>query len=223
MACSHPRRADGDRGERPDSRQPCEYLLCSGCEQHLSNWERYVEQIAFKMDGTCPLYELLGHSSAVSSLPSKIPPRLVEAGGLDIDVVKRFGVSVFWRYSVSSYEPTYTLGPYEEPLRRYLFEAAEFPEDTCVVAFGVLDQQPLEGGPHRTIISPTARKKDGKYRQHVFGLAGLYFHMAVGKRIDPSHRREAIDNGIVILAPANQFTLFKEAHHEVRRARGLVE
>lgn len=74
------------------------------------------------------------------------------------------------------------------------------------------------------VIEPTWRRQ-GKYRKHVFALAGLYFHLAVGKVIPAIYRDQAADavpGGQVILGPANQITLFKWAHDEVRRARGVI-
>lgn len=121
------------------SRQIHDYVLCGECEQLLNrNGEDYViSQMRGKRG--FPLLERLrvaqsiGHAGSVRVYSG---PAL----GIDTDKLAYFAVSVIWRAGAHKWrnlysdKPTYSIsvGPFLEPMRRYLLGTGPFPENLAV-------------------------------------------------------------------------------------------
>lgn len=131
-----------------------EPLLCEGCEQHLSVYERYASQMLFggiTIEGTRQGSEI----------------HLVN---IDYAKFKLFQLSILWRAGVSSM-PEFRqvrLGPYQEVLRAMILAGnAGLPEDYPCLMFLVLNEgRPLGD----LIVEPSWSRLDGhKCYRFVFG------------------------------------------------------
>src|SRR5271167_136953 len=115
------------------SRQVQDYLLCLECEDCLNRGgETWLVPLLAQREGGFPFYDLL----------TRVGPAIIDddvkgfaaANNPDIqpDKLTHFAMGVFWKAAVhswsgSSTEPLIELGPYAEPIRRYLRGGTEFP------------------------------------------------------------------------------------------------
>ncbi|MEL7483214.1 MAG: hypothetical protein AAFN41_02550 [Planctomycetota bacterium] len=105
-----------------------EYLLCHDCEGRFNPWEQYVASITWKGRSRFRALDLV---EAIPTIDDDVRSASAE---LDTAAIIRFGVSVFWRASVSSRVPNFHLGPqYEEQARLFLLGEAEFPPKARLV------------------------------------------------------------------------------------------
>jgi hypothetical protein len=111
-----------------------------------------------------------------------------EISGIDASALTYFAASIFWRaavqnWSIPASEPVINLGPYQEQLRKYLCELAEFPKN-CMLA----------------VVLPPHAGKLVKYMMHPFltrtrGICvytllflGIQFSLYVGRKTPPDWR-----------------------------------
>src|SRR5256885_5057970 len=115
------------------SRQTKHPLLCWNCEQLISSsGESWVLPRLATIDGKFPLVEIL----------TSRPPEVVDDEstayaaaknpGIDVSKLLHFASSIFWKAAVHSWkggqtEPQIELGPYADPLRRFVLKAGPFP------------------------------------------------------------------------------------------------
>jgi hypothetical protein len=142
------------------SSQVSDYVLCGDCEQRFSDrGERYAMTIV-DHKGKFPLLDLLNH----------VPPtrdrgfaKFYDAAAtptIDRAKIAYFALSIFWRASVHHWkspgEPSQQirLGPYQEPIRKFLLNEASFPEDVVLVTAVCTDE-----GTRNSFFSPTRSKK----------------------------------------------------------------
>lgn len=85
-----------------------EKLLCSNCEQHIGNWERYASKIY----------------SGKFEIDNYADKEFVGISGIDYKQFKLFQLSILWRIGVASIRgfKHIKLGPHEEILRKMLLE-----------------------------------------------------------------------------------------------------
>jgi hypothetical protein len=107
--------------------QLSEHILCVSCEARFSVWEKYVAaKVARQANDRFPGLDAI-EPSRDSADKSQ---RAIDASALDIDKIVSFAASVFWRASVSSVVPDFSLGgKYDEQLRRFLRGESRFPQD----------------------------------------------------------------------------------------------
>jgi hypothetical protein len=121
------------------------YLLCGECEGKLNrNGESEVLRLlAPKITRKAlPLLSKLRNARPLCTLPDSLAITVYSGPLVGIDTSKfaYFALSLAWRASVhewtfpdGSKSSPCDLGPYEEPIRRFLLEMAPFPSETAVV------------------------------------------------------------------------------------------
>jgi hypothetical protein len=127
------------------SKQMKDYVLCRSCEQRFSkNGESWVMKHICR-EGKFPLLDLL----------RKVKPDVVKEGweayacagrsDIDADSLAYFALSVLWRASVHGWAilgariPRISVGPYLEPIRRFLLGTAGFPPGVVVFVTAATD------------------------------------------------------------------------------------
>jgi hypothetical protein len=113
--------------------QAADYLLCKACEEKLGTWEKYASEVTRDGDTFPALTEAEARPIPRSAFGDLV--HVADVSALSVDVLVRFGISVFWRAAVSaSYQPPVRFGPYAGVLRDYLLGArATLPDHVRLV------------------------------------------------------------------------------------------
>jgi hypothetical protein len=169
-------------------RQLQDYLLCRNCEDNLNKGgEMWLLPLLSRYKGPFPFYDLL----------TKFLPDVIDGDAAGYAAVKNpeihsdklihFAMGVFWKAAVHSWsgsrtEPMIDLGPYAEPIRKFLRGEADFPEHTALT-IGVLP-------PPAQLISFHNPYQGSKKEWHnfLFYVSGIEFCLAVGKAVDATVR-----------------------------------
>lgn len=161
------------------SKQVRERMLCEACEVRLAILDRYAAGLAYQVDGSTPLRELLGYRRDRSH-------QLVSASLLQTDTLVRFAVSVVWRAHAAESVPNVSLGPYGETLGGFLLERCDLPKNVSVTMSFLHDdghyvrrKRLLE----QAIIVPQTNRRGGN-RVHWFMVGGMWFEVVVGSARD---------------------------------------
>jgi hypothetical protein len=157
------------------------YLLCEDCEQRFRHkGEDWVTANCYLPDGSFRVREALG-----SSTPVKIHDGITIYSGrsiptIDCDALIYFGLSVLWRAAAHPWpnrteRAGITLGPYLEPIRRFLLDGSSFPQNTALaVRVSTLeDFLPV-------VLFPKSTTKQG-FHVHRFVVAGLGYFLGTGQ------------------------------------------
>lgn len=165
-----------------------DYLLCLECEDNLNKGgETWLLPLLSQYKGPFPFYDLL----------TRLPPDVVDgdAAGyaaakntdIDCDKLIHFAMGVFWKAAVHSWSGSRTetmidLGPYAEPIRRFLRSETGFP-DHMSLTIGVLP-------PPAQLISfhNPYRGSSKKWHNFLFYVSGIEFCLAVGTAVDDAVR-----------------------------------
>ena len=154
-----------DRGNWLEQKGLREPLLCSGCEQKLSVWERYASLV---LQGGLPL-------------TVRREGKIVFVSGLDYLKFRLFQLSILWRASVSAlpFFHRVRLGPHEEVLRQWLqAEDGGDPEKYGCLMFGIN----LSGSAFtQVIMQPVASRVNGT-RSYRFMFGGFVWAYLVSSR-----------------------------------------
>jgi hypothetical protein len=172
----------------PTDRQTQDYLLCGECEGILNEGgETYVADKLATWERTFPLFADL----------TAVPPEFNEGGmvvffasktpKVEVDKLIHFAMGMFWKASVHSWkgdvkEPRIDLGPYSEPVRKWLRKEASFPEHVYLTA--------IVSPPERaqiTINDPYEGVRK-EWRTFLLHVSGLLFMLSVGKTADDGLR-----------------------------------
>lgn len=170
-------------------RQLQDHLLCSECEDTLNKGgETWLLPLLAEYDGPFPFHDLL----------TEIPPDIIDgkAAGfaavrnpkIECDKLAHFALGVFWKASVHSWSgrkkgPMIGLGPYREPIRRFLRAEATFPNDVALT-IGVLP------APTKLVAFEYPNGgKNGPTHKFEFMLPGIRFVLATGKLLSAEVRR----------------------------------
>lgn len=122
------------------SRQITGYFLCGDCEQRFSKFgETWVLGNMWKRTSGFPLQDLLSSIEPVYATDSFAQYKTNNIPEIDMDALVYFALSIFWRGSAIVWRsaggplfPGIDLGPFEEPVRRFLL-GGEFPKDIVVL------------------------------------------------------------------------------------------
>jgi hypothetical protein len=173
------------------SRQMKDYLLCPECEQRFNeNGEKWVLAHMAREEKFL-LQDLVQKATPIRSIAGLTTYAGVNILGIDLDKLEYFGLSVFWRAAVHTWEPGYgeiyeplELGPYQEPLRQYLLGVSPFPKDT------VLMISVFEGDDFlRSSFPPAAgERRPAEGRPYSFAIPGIQFSMVLGKQLTKETR-----------------------------------
>jgi hypothetical protein len=162
-------------------KQIWEYLLCEGCEQRFSRWEKYASQVLVQEDSTFPWL------AGTRPVLARGDLAFLDSSELDTETLCLFASSVVWRASVSREAvPKLSLGSYEEPFRKYLAGQAPFPSSANLVAYL---QKPPKGNlpPADRIVTLPVQKRNSGYSCHKFALCGVVFYLFVGSQLPEAY------------------------------------
>lgn len=176
-------------------------LLCRECEARFERGgEGWTIPRLWKAGGTFRLREILAAGEPAGQrndlrvyLGHGVP-------GFEVDRLVYFAASVFWRAGARRWndgpdEHHIELGPYMEPLRRFLMGESPFPDGmTMSILLTSKDD-----APGNQIVSPPAlRGRTTSYRRYQFDVPGVRFALYVGKELPAENVRTcAARTGIV--------------------------
>jgi hypothetical protein len=134
------------------SKQVHDYVLCAECEERFSARERYILPLMSGDSGFPMIEKLRNEPSVPAGRYLRFSGPVI---GIDTEKLAYFAVSMVWRGAVHAWatiDRPRTGGlivPNMEALRRYLFDEAVLPDDTCVFVLICADRlsQSLVQGP----------------------------------------------------------------------------
>ena len=167
-------------------------LFCDVCEALLSrHGEDWVLKHFLKANGEFKLQSILERHppSFFSDNDSTRVYRAAQIPEIDVAALSYFAASIFWRGSIHGWNGDGSLpvplGPYGEPLRRYLRTEESFPENMALLlAVRVPDGHNVS----RLPATPVAKRLD-RVRIFKFPMPGLAFALAVGRGLNQQMRR----------------------------------
>jgi len=131
-----------------------EYLLCSRCEGILNNYEKRFSEYWYGPNG----------------LPDRVNGDHLVLRDADYHIFKLFHLSVIWRISVSTSFSSITLGPYNDALRRILFNDNSVPQNHYPIIGCVMTDD--DGRiVHHEVSAPLMGHHDGS-RRYTLRYAG---------------------------------------------------
>jgi hypothetical protein len=166
------------------SRQAKDYLLCFECEQRFrEGGEDWVLTHSYRGPGQFKLRDILRSNSPRFSDPESAIYSGASIRELDMEKVIYFAVSVFWRAAVHNWRRDsrvikFELGPYEEALRKFLYEDAPFPSYVALQVWA----SSLKDDLCAVVHLPEAGVHEGAH-VYQFGIPGMTFRLTVGKTI----------------------------------------
>jgi hypothetical protein len=167
-------------------------LLCSDCDNDLNTGgETWLMPLLATFESTFPFHDVL----------TKVPPDIVEdnmaayatARNPEIDAAKitHFAIGVFWKAAVHSWsghrtDPMIDLGPYAEPLRKFLRGETGFPQHVALT-IGVLPKDAAKG-----LIAMTQpyRGSNRSWHNYLVYIPGIEFSISVGRAVNDAKRGE---------------------------------
>jgi hypothetical protein len=175
------------------SLQMTSFLLCAACERRFNvNGERWVHFNLATSDGF-PIQAVIARTSPIVSGPELAAYEGARIEEIDTEKLVYFGLSIFCRAAVHRWRLSQTdkptakipLGPFEEPIRRFLLGEQGFPEHTVMmVTIWPYADPPAPLGFH----TPVSQNK-GKFHIHQFYIHGLEFKLAAGKLMPENMKR----------------------------------
>ncbi len=163
-----------------------DYLLCSNCDNDLnSGGETWLMPLLASIDGNFPFHDML----------TKAPPDVIGGGisgyaaarnpDIDNDKIIHFAMGVFWKAAIHSWsgyssDPAIDLGPYVEPIRRFLRGETRFPEYVALT-IGVL---PPDVARRTILVNRPYRGSNRRWHNYLFYIPGIEFSISVGKAVD---------------------------------------
>ncbi len=169
-------------------RQVQDYLFCDSCEDIFNKkGETWVLPLLARLDAPFPLHDML-----VKQAPYQTDGEIkIYATALNpeiqADKLIHFAMGIFFKAAVHRWSGTRTemwinLGPYTEPLRRFLLGETVFPARMCLTA-AVLPS------PTRAIwyCQPYRDSTDGRF-SYRFNACGIQFILVVGNAVTSDDR-----------------------------------
>jgi hypothetical protein len=172
------------------SRPMKEYLLCHECEDRFSkNGETWVIGHMARRD-KFPIFDTLAAVQPAYSFNrlDYFEGRNIE--GIAVDKLVYFGLSVFWRGSIHRWRTQsgplerIELGPFREPIRRFLLDGSGLPTNLAIIIGIWPDRNPFMGA-----YTPAKGRVEG-YHRFAFYIPGIEFRLAAGRMI-PKQMRSA--------------------------------
>jgi hypothetical protein len=218
--CPDPWRITSDHAVRT-SKQLKAHLLCDSCEDRLSRLgEDWVMKHFLRADDTFRLQDILERHRAEVRLDGEATRVYLAAVIPEIDVaaLTYFAASIFWRGSIHGWDESghvpVSIGPYGEPMRRYLVGKADFPEHVA------LHIAVRERGQLSRLTATPVGKRLGAVRVYKFPLPGLALSIAVGKGLTDQMRRYCFVRGHghpIAVTPLLEPILQRDAVNYLRR------
>jgi len=185
--------AIADGGAAQTSAQMTEYLLCADCERRLNeNGERWIHLNIARIDGF-PLQKAVAKATPILAGDEMAGYAGADIPEIDVEKLVYFGLSIFWRAAIHRWKTTDAnkltkriwLGPYEEPIRRFLLGEGAFPDHAVIL----VSIWPYTKPPAPIIFHTPVTENQGAFHSHLFCIPGLDFKLALGKRMPEKLRR----------------------------------
>jgi hypothetical protein len=170
------------------SRQATAYLLCRCCEERFhQNGEDWILSHSYRSPAAFRFRDALIRGTPYFKGPEGTLYAAADIAELDMERVIYFAMSVFWRAAVHRWRRDdrvikIDLGPYQDPIRKYLYEKTPFPEKMTLRVW----VSALEGNLCAVCHLPEAGRKDGVHT-YQFAIPGMSFELMVGGRIHEHH------------------------------------
>ena len=171
------------------SKQLTDYVLCDDCEGLFNaNGESWImAQIA--RPGTFPLQEAIREAPRLYADANFAVHSCASVPRIDLSKIMYFALSIFWRASVHRWriqdrEVKIDLGPYTEPIRKFLKGLGSFPQNTFLIVTVTPDSEP------DFVLIPPVRLLPRDFHLFVFYIPGVQFLLCTGRRV-PDHFKGA--------------------------------
>lgn len=183
-----------------------EKLLCGGCENKLSRWENDTKR---------HFVDISKGSSNVLTI-SKISERYRLVEGIYHYSFKMCMLSILWRMSISSHEIFcgYDLGPYEERLRRIIYQELSLSTFDYPI---FVKEVSLNGTHYPDLITCIGKGRIGDHISQSFIVYGYLIDIIVSKS-SLNMKYEAL-----VLSDKNRLVIGKVEHGKLPHDRGLLE
>ncbi len=184
--------ADGAAAQT--SAQMTEHLLCAGCERRFNeNGERWTHLNIARIDGF-PLQGVIAKATPILAGDEMAAYAAADIPEIDVEKLVYFALSIFWRAAIHRWKTSdatdkFTkriwLGPYEEPIRKFLLGEAAFPPNTVVL----VSIWPYTKPPAPIAFHTPVSANKGSFHSHSFYIPGLDFKLALGKLMPEKLKR----------------------------------
>jgi hypothetical protein len=163
------------------------HLLCSLCEQLLNKkGEKLILPLTATRDLSSPIYELVRNLPLWMEEDRILAYSAAESPKLPVAALAHFAMGIFWKAAVHGWHngagnPLIRLGPYQEPLRRYVQTPEEnpFPDNMALMVI-VLPAPKIP-----LLIGAPAPGLHGEgYKNYRFYVPGIQFVLSVGQTVD---------------------------------------
>jgi hypothetical protein len=159
-------------------RQAHDYVLCAHCEERFNQGgETWLLANCWRDPAKFPLRDkLIAAGKSLLPLPDFDVLDAAGVPGVDRDKLTYFGVSVFWRAAVHSWhmpsgDPIpIKLGPYEDPIRRYLLGETGFPKDLVLL---VSVSHSMDEMKNKFVTFPWFFRREGGHHQFKLIVPGI--------------------------------------------------
>jgi len=207
------------QGAVSTSQQVKQPFLCRTCEDKFSKrGEHWVMSQCARSNNCFPLREALQTTRPLASENDFYAYALETVAKRHISDCIYFAASVFWRAAAAPWPcgskvvPRLPIGPYEEPLRRFLLDERPFPSEIIIWLWSI----PKGDSVMLTHVPAAHRARDGW--QHYFVIPGLLFFMFVGNRIPDCYRQLSLTDmqPKAILAPSYYASPFRHLRKLVK-------
>jgi len=172
------------------------HLLCHECEQRFqANGESWVFKRCLQKDGSFPLQDILAsRRPEMGSGQTTEVHYAVNIAEMNVAALAYFAASMFWRGSIHGWNldgsVPVKLGPFQEPIRRYLMGESAFPPD-CALWIALPKGR---GAYEQLTYAPCGERQDG-FHGFRFPMAGIAFSMLVSKHLPQLYKNMCFVHG----------------------------
>jgi hypothetical protein len=178
----------GDGVVMTSDRQDQVYLLCLDCEDILNKGgESWLNSKLCTMERTFPLFDLLIQLPVVLTENDDALYYSPDNSVIDFEKVTHFGMGIFWKAAVHPWrgnktDPLINLGPYTDPIRRWLLREVDFPQD---VQLWVSISKPEHA---QIVLNPPTRTSRDRWTTYLCHVLGLMYQLNIGAGMDQATR-----------------------------------
>ena len=172
------------------SRQYQDFVFCQPCDNLFNtNGEDWIQRQMWRPRGF-PLLEKLADAVPVEEFRDGYVFETAGIPGIDSTKLAYFAVTMMWRMSIHAWlgadgdRRRFNLGPYQEPMRRFLFGVGPFPDNVVVSVYVWPDKA-------RVLTATYLPKPEETYPHHSYSyyLPGVTFVLNAGRQMPPVMRR----------------------------------
>lgn len=179
------------------SRQIAEYLLCVDCEDRFRrNGEDWVLRHCYRGKQKFLLRDLVLKDELLNDGAAGKIYATKSISDIDSSALTYFAASVVWRAAAHNWQflrhipgNPISLGPYEEPIRKYLLGDGAFPHSAAMLVWISAYDRPSRA------VTPPQSNRIWNCHVHAFDIPGVRFNLFVGRTLPPVVRLMCVLNG----------------------------